>query len=78
MPDGVVHSLPKPNRHHHLIAKLTNEGNYPTPISGEQGFINESGEFLNRLVAVVDALEANQITLSELIAPPRLYSEDVW
>ena len=42
----------------------------------EQGFIDESGNFLDRETAAKIALESSQI--KKLISPPNLYSEDLY
>ena len=34
----IIHSLPRPARHHDIIREMVNNG-YPKPIKGEQGFI---------------------------------------
>jgi hypothetical protein len=48
--DGTVYKLPKPNRHPHIIAMLIGKG-FPAPIKGTQGFVTESGIFMDRETA---------------------------
>lgn len=45
-------------------------------IGAVQGFVNDKGEFLDRIDAANEALEEGQI--KELKWPPRLYSEDLY
>lgn len=73
--DGIVHSLPSPNRHNDVIGMMYDLG-YKTPINGEQGFITESGIFVKRRIAADMALITGQI--KKLKWPPNLYSEDLW
>ena len=91
--DGVIHTLPRPARHPHVMAA---GGVSKAPASnleryfladGEQGFITDAGEFLSRVAAAEHAIECGQIkpqasaTLRApgyLNHPPLLYSEDLW
>lgn len=75
--DGRVISLDKPARHHNVIWYMINDLGYEIPVIGEQGFINEKGEFLNRKDAKTEALKYNQI-IEGKGKLPELYSEDVW
>lgn len=68
-------SLPPPHRHPHLIWLLADEGN-PTPIKGEQGFIDDEDNFLNRIDAGKHALSCGQ--LDKLNWAPQLFTEDLW
>ena len=63
-------------RHSEIIKDMVNNYGLPKPITGEQGFINELGEFFNRLAAAKITLESGQI--KELQNPPYLYSEDLY
>lgn len=79
--DGVIHFMPKPNRHHHTVHALhylmmNNSESKLIVARGEQGFVMEDGEFADRITAGKEALETGQIT--KLNHPPRLYSEDLW
>lgn len=75
--DGTIYTLPQPARHHHVIRMMVEEHNRPTPIIGEQGFLDESGRFLNRKQALYTANKNNQVIEKH---PPvnLLLSEDVW
>ena len=44
--------------------------------SGEQGFVDDKGNFLNRVQAGQEAVGSGQ--LEKLPRPPRLFSEDLW
>lgn len=75
---GEVWTLPKPNRHWHVIGFMAESG-HPTPVSlGKypQGFVTDTGRFIGRAEAAGLALANGQC--AELYAPPDLYSEDLW
>ena len=74
--DGKVHSVPKPGRHHDVIALMVALG-YDKPIRGEQGFLTNTGLFVRRVPAKNIAREAGQLLDTEM-GHRRLYSEDVW
>jgi hypothetical protein len=69
----VVHSVPPPGRHHHVILKMRDEGIVKPQ---EQGFVLSDGRFADRHVAAAAALQSKQIT--KLSWPTSLYSEDLW
>lgn len=72
---GKVYHLPAPNRHHHIIAYIRNL--HETAVTQEvQGFLTNSGKFLDRKEAARIAIAAGQI--KALRWPPNLYSEDLW
>lgn len=75
--NGEVISLPKPNRHHNVIKLMVDELKHPRPIKGKQGFINESGVFLDRAEAKKVAIKHNQL-LGHASTLGILFSEDVW
>jgi hypothetical protein len=76
MQGNIICSLPKPNRHHHIIQGLAQAG-MPIPIIGKQGFINSDGQFLNRIEAKQKAFDYDQIQ-SLNTGHNELYSEDLW
>jgi hypothetical protein len=68
---GLVISLDKPARHHHIIEKLANQG-WPTPIGHDgytQGFIDDRGYFLDRKQAFEHVEAGSGLSL---------HSEDLW
>ena len=72
--DGQLYTLPRPNRHHHIIhGPMT--GIYQRSAS-VQGFLTSAGGFVDREEAARLALKSGQI--KELTHPPLLYSEDLW
>jgi hypothetical protein len=73
---GELHSLPSPNRHHHIIYKIAFETG--DRIEGEQGFLDDQGNYLNRVQALKHALECGQHKNPDDIRAGRLFSEDVW
>jgi hypothetical protein len=75
-----MYSLPKPFRHHHIIrARALLENPEKTLPLGNQGFLDEEGEFLNRTDALIRVRSINQPT-TKYFDPrsTRLFSEDVW
>jgi len=70
-----TYELPPPNRHHDLLHMLAGMG-HTTPITGEQGFIDDQFGFVGRITAAQIALAQGQV--SYLHAPPNLFSEDLW
>lgn len=88
MRDGEIWTLPRPARHHHIVWAMNDvdRGNKP-PLAkdkdpllharGIQGFITDEGDFLDRVTAAIHAKRFAQLK-QELIAPPNLYSEDLW
>lgn len=74
--EGQTYSLPKPYRHHDVICMIYNANGYRS-VHGEQGFLDDKGNFMNRRVALAHALECGQV-LQENIRFPELYSEDLW
>jgi hypothetical protein len=72
--DGNVISLSPPNRHHNLMWLAHILGLNPN--RAEQGFIDECGLFWNRKDAAEEVLSTGQV--QSLIAPPNLYSEDLF
>lgn len=75
--DGVVYSLPKPNRHHDVIKMMTEEYKLTPPNSGEQGFIDNFGDFYLRKPAKLIAILNNQL-LTTARDNDMLFSEDLW
>lgn len=65
-------------RHHNCIAIMVECG-YPTPVRGEQGFVDDSGHFHNRADALVIARDAGQLEGREKHGPANiLFSEDLY
>ena len=77
---GVIYSLPAPNRHHHVVRMIIDQtGVDSVDTHGEdQGFLDASGKYLRREVALVSALVNNQIKNLDDIRGNELFSEDVW
>ncbi len=70
-----TYELPSPWRHHDVIQMLAGMG-HVTPITGEQGFIDDQRGFVTREEAAQIALDQGQV--KSLHAPPNLFSEDLW
>ena len=71
----LIFSIPAPARHHHIIHEMARQG-FPLPIIGQQGFLDNKGNFHNREEAGKIALKEEQIR--RLYTPPELFSEDLW
>jgi hypothetical protein len=78
--NGIIHSLPKPCRHHHVIHAMNPPDNIVENdiiiARGEQGFLTNEGTFVDRKEGASIALRNGQVL--KLHAPPNLYSEDLW
>lgn len=81
---GKVYSLPPPNRHHNIIRLIVDETGVSHVDSPEedQGFLDETGRFLNRKQAFVSA-ELNGQLLPDIpgkspIIRGILFSENLW
>jgi hypothetical protein len=75
--DGVTYSLPKPNRHHHVIRDIIYKRPELRYVDGQQGFLDEDGAFLSRAAAKIVAVECCQL-LPRASSLDILFSEDVW
>jgi hypothetical protein len=75
--DGITYQLPAPNRHGDVIVEMVKAG-VPKPVTKDaiQGFISDTGEFLDRLEAF-ELVKLNGQNIHELYRP-QLYSEDLW
>ncbi len=80
--DGRVWSLPKPFRHHHIIQTISRLTGATTidccDSRGDQGFLDASGQYLDRKQALVRALTNDQVLDPNDIRAGMLFSEDVW
>lgn len=79
--NGIIHSMPAPNRHHNIVHAMNGEREAKGLLliaHGEQGFLDTNGNFLDREKAAKVAEFWSQIKSRELIAAPKLYSEDLW
>jgi hypothetical protein len=73
--DGKTYTLPKPNRHHHVLKQIYDL--HGVPADGTQGFYTDEGRFLNRQQAY-DLARNNGQLKERKIFESRLYSEDLW
>lgn len=82
----VVCFIPRPARHHHVLHSLSKSFNGRTDrgyTEEVQGFVTDSGQFLNRTDAMQHAIRCNQTLVGRISNPnsyngPELYSEDLW
>ena len=70
-----IYSLPRPNRHHHLIQALRRSG-FPINVVKDQGFITSAGRYVDRIEGRKLAIQSGQ--LETTILPRMLLSEDLW
>lgn len=75
--DGVIHFMPRPHRHHHTVHALNKSDGPIIEARGVQGFVISDGTFADRVEAAAFAIAAGQLK-KPMIAPPNLYSEDLW
>lgn len=75
---GATISLPPPARHHTILQSMDNvmllDATLVQP--KQQGFITDTGRFVNRVEAYYLAYTAGQIINGS--QGPQLYSEDLW
>lgn len=70
-------SLLKPNRHHHIIYQIHLETG-DMGIFGEQGFLDQEGNFLNREEALLHAQDCKQLLPDRPLWGDELFSENLW
>jgi hypothetical protein len=77
--DGQVWSVPRPGRHHDVIALMAERpGHDPRDCSPErQGFTTSTGRFVGRVEGMQIAKAAGQV-INKPHAPMRLFSEDLF
>lgn len=74
-----VYSLPKPNRHNHVMKMMVEQFNHSKPVIGRQGFLVDGERFVNRQEAFKIVLESGQLKYPfETNGDEELFSEDVW
>ena len=88
--DGRVWSLPKPYRHSHVMHMIINLSKVFGDWTGDkfervithnefdQGFLDDSGNFLNRKQALVYARDLFQQLNESEVHGDELYSENLW
>jgi hypothetical protein len=74
--EGVVYSVPRPGRHHHVF-KVMPEHVAKASHLNDQGFVTSMGRFVDRREAALIARAANQL-IREPTPSYMLTSEDVW
>lgn len=76
--NGVVVTLPPPARHHNCIRAAHDVGYENWRPEHEQGFVTDTGRFVDREEAARIAVAANQLIERAMRHPLGLFSEDVW
>jgi hypothetical protein len=82
--NGLVYSIQRPARHHNVMRQMAAAG-IPIPIEGTQGFLTNTGRFVDRREARLIADKARQIKarigddgVPYSATHKDLFSEDVW
>lgn len=78
--DGVMHQLPRPNRHPHVIQKIYEENGVGIAGPDEQGFVLDDGTFIGRRDALILAKQNGQLLPRSpgQYQGDKLFSEDLW
>lgn len=74
--DGVIHTLPRPNRHHDIIRLMAAMG-HPQCGCCNDGFLLSDGRFASRSAAKRIAFLAGQVRRGRTISET-MTSEDLW
>lgn len=76
---GKVWSLPRPNRHHHVIRHIAESTgvSHVDSRDRDQGFLDQEGRYLDRKQALEVAREAGQLR-ADVEVQDQLYSENLW
>lgn len=75
--DCSVYSVPRPGRHHDVCHKMVLEYGLPTEAQHNQGFVTNTGRFVDRREACIIATAAGQIK-NKTFPLYELFSEDMW
>lgn len=75
--EGLIFSVERPARHHDVLALMSTRGVKGTAGKSVQGFLTDSGHFVDRKEAKRIARAAEQL-LPRASASDSLFSEDVW
>ena len=77
---GAVYSLPRPNRHHHVLRHIveTTGASHVDMLADDQGFLDEAGHYLTREQALAVALRSGQVRMPADVRCGELFSEDLW
>ncbi len=81
MRDGGVWSVPKPGRHNHVLDKMRMLGlekRVHPALPDVQGFLTDTGMFLDRKQALLHCIIARDIAESWGETHTELFSEDLW
>lgn len=76
--DGTVYSVPRPGRHHHIIAQMGARYIERRAEGHTQGFLTNTGRFVDSKEAFLIATAMGQIIQKPLGDPEKLYSDDMW
>jgi hypothetical protein len=76
-PDGMIHAVMEPGRHHHVIRYMSALKRAGLQNTADQGFITNYGRYVSRIEGLAVAAAARQIRQK---TPPayKLFSEDLW
>lgn len=76
--NGMIFTLPKPHRHHHVLHSLVLDFNVDRLVVQrmKQGFLDCNGSFVDRRTAKIHAMANDQMLKPSVQA--ELFSEDLW
>ena len=74
--DGMIYSMPIPNRHHNIFYQVAKTHGEPLAHQ-DQGFLTSRGLFVDRERARQIAVKSKQL-MGEGHSPQELFSEDLW
>lgn len=75
--NGVIHSIPQPGRHHHIIDKMAVNGMRPDQMV-TQGFLTSTGRYVDRFEGMKTAQKSGQLNGKSPTIHHELFSEDIW
>lgn len=74
--EGLIITLLPPSRHHDILRLMKEMG--VAHAFATQGFMTNENVFVTREEATSIAIASGQTTKEKMVAPPRLFSEDLW
>ena len=74
---GLIHSVPRPERHHHVIQRMKENGLGPHAML-EQGFLTSTGRFVDRYEGMIIAKNSGAFLGKNTPEREDLFSEDLW
>lgn len=76
--NGKIFELDFPNRHHHCVHIAYIDDNYKQVVTESQGFITNTGRYVERKEGLAIAKTAKQLQPFTFHHPTELFSESLW